>query len=148
MAISNTVTVTGNVTRTELRFTPAGSAVLSLGLAVNRRWMNKQTSEWEEEASFFDVTCWDTLAENVNHSAKTGTRLTVTGRLEQRTWETESGEQRSKVQIVAEDVAVSLRWATAQVEKNESNSYSSPPSAAAPTAKAQPPVYDPGEEPF
>ena len=65
MAMDNTVTITGNVTRDpELRFTPSGQAVANFGVAVNRRWQNRQTQEWEEATSFFDVACWAQLAEN------------------------------------------------------------------------------------
>lgn len=122
MAIDNTVTITGNATREpELRFTPGGQAVASFGLAVNRRWQNRQTQEWEESVSFFDVTAWAQLAENAAESVAKGTRVTVTGRLDQRQWETKEGDKRSKVEIVADDVAVSLRWATAEVTRTEGN---------------------------
>lgn len=120
MAIDNTVTVTGNATReAELRYTPSGQAVASFGVAVNRRWQNRQTQEWEEAVSFFDVTCWSQLAENVSESVAKGTRVTVTGRLDQRSWETPEGEKRSKIEIVADDIAVSLRWATVDITRNE-----------------------------
>jgi single-strand DNA-binding protein len=120
MAPGNTVNVVGNATRDpELRFTPSGQAVANFGLAVNRRWQNRQTSEWEEAVSFFDITCWGQLAENVAESIQKGTRVVVDGRLDQRSWETENGDKRSKVEIVADEVAPSLRWATASVTKNE-----------------------------
>jgi len=116
----NTITIVGNITRDpELRFTPSGQAVASFGVAVNRRWQNRSNQEWEEQTSFFDVKCWAQLAENVSASLGRGSRVVVTGRLEQRSWETEQGEKRSKVEIVADDVAPSLRWATAEVSKNE-----------------------------
>lgn len=120
MAQDNSVTVIGNVTRDpELRFTPSGQAVASFGIAVNRRWQNRSNNEWEEQTSFFDVKCWAQLAENVSESLARGSRVVVTGRLEQRSWQTEQGDKRSKVEIVADDVAPSLRWATAVVNKNE-----------------------------
>ena len=120
MAFDNTVTVTGNITRDpELRFTPGGSAVATFGLAWNRRWQNRQTNETEEQVSFFDVTCWNTLAENVSESLVKGTRVVVSGRLEQRSWETQDGERRSKIEIIADEVSPSLRWATVEVIKNE-----------------------------
>ncbi len=120
MAPGNTVNVVGNATRDpELRFTPSGQAVANFGLAVNRRWQNRQTQEWEEAVSFFDITCWGQLAENVAESIQKGTRVVVDGRLDQRSWETEQGDKRSKVEIVADEVAPSLRWATASVTKNE-----------------------------
>ena len=120
MAYDNNVTVVGNITRDpELRFTPSGQAVASFGLAVNRRWQNRQTSEWEEQTSFFDVKCWAQMAENVSESLGRGSRVVVSGRLEQRSWETDQGDKRSKVEIVADEIAPSLRWATAQVTRNE-----------------------------
>ena len=120
MAQDNTVTVVGNITRDpELRFTPSGQAVASFGIAVNRRWQNRSNNEWEEQTSFFDIKCWAQLAENVSESLGRGARVVVTGRLEQRSWQTDQGDKRSKVEIVADDVAPSLRWATAEISKNE-----------------------------
>jgi len=96
MAHENTVTITGNFTRDpELRFTPSGVATASLGVAVNRRWQNRDSHERKEATSFFDVVCWRELAENVCESLAKGTRVLVTGRLEQRSWETDGGDRRS-----------------------------------------------------
>ncbi len=69
--------------------------------------------------SFFDVTAWQQLAENVAESVQKGTRVIVTGRLDQRSWETQDGEKRSKIEIVADEVGPSVRYATAAVTKNE-----------------------------
>jgi len=114
----NTVTVIGNITRDpELRFTNAGQAIATIGLAVNRRF--QRNGQWEENTSFFNVTCWGQLGENVSASLGKGTRVIVTGRLEQRSWETQDGDKRSVVEIVADEVAPSLRWATVEVTKNE-----------------------------
>jgi single-strand DNA-binding protein len=120
MSNGNSVTVVGNVTRDpELRFTPSGQATASFGLAVNRRWQNRQSGEWEEAVSFFDVVCWREMAENASESLSRGSRVIVTGRLEQRSWETQEGEKRSKIEIVADEIGPSLRWATASITKNE-----------------------------
>jgi single-strand DNA-binding protein len=120
MANANSVTLVGNITRDpELRFTPSGQATASFGLAVNRRWQNRQTQEWEEATSFFDVVCWREMAENVSETLTRGARVIVTGRLEQRSWETAEGDKRSKIEVVADELGPSLRWATAQVVKNE-----------------------------
>ena len=117
------VTLVGNITRDpELRFTNTGQATASFGLAVNRRWQNRQTQEWEEATSFFDVVCWREMAENAAESLTRGSRVIVTGRLEQRSWETPDGDKRSKVEVVADEVGPSIRWATAQVTKNERQS--------------------------
>jgi single-strand DNA-binding protein len=129
--MSNHVTLIGNATRDpELRFIPSGAAVANFGLAVNRRWKNQQTDEWEEEVAFFDVTCWRDLAENVAESITKGARVIVTGRLTTRSWETDAGEKRTKVEVLADEVGPSLRWATAEVSRNErrdgAQSYSPP----------------------
>lgn len=114
----STVTIVGNVTRDpEIRFTAAGAGVASFGVAVSRRF--KRNDEWEEQTSFLDVTCWREMAENVVESVAKGMRVIVTGRLEQRSWESDSGEKRSKVEIVADEVGPSLRWATATITRNE-----------------------------
>lgn len=116
---ANNVTLVGNVTRDpELRFTPSGQATASFGLAVNRSWQNRQTQAWEEVTSFFDVVCWAQQAENVSETLRKGTRIVVTGRLEQRSWETSEGEKRSKIEVIADELGPSLRFATAQVTKN------------------------------
>ena len=120
MSNGNSVTLVGNITRDpELRFTATGQATASFGLAVNRRWQNRQTQEWEEAVSFFDIVCWAGLAENVSESLQRGSRILVTGRLEQRSWETHEGETRSKIEVVADEIGPSLRWATAEVKKND-----------------------------
>ena len=151
----NSITIVGNITRDpELRFTPSGQANARLGVAVNRRWQDRGSGEWQEATSFFDVICWRELAENVSESLKRGTRVIVTGRLEQRTWEQE-GNKRSVVEIIADEIAPSLRWATAKVEKTErrggdqgggggGGGYGRP----APANEQPPPYDDFGDEPF
>lgn len=153
MAAGNTVELVGNVTRDpELRFTPSGAAVATFGLAVNRRWRNQQTNEWEEAVSFFDIVCWREMAENVAESISKGTRVIVSGRLEQRSWESEQGEKRSKIEVIADEIGPSLRWATAEVTKNDRRDGGSGGGGgfSAPPPMNEPPVggYDDGEEPF
>jgi single-strand DNA-binding protein len=116
--MSNSITVTGNLTRDpELRFTTGGRAVASFGLAVNRRY--QQNGDWKEEVSFFNVVAWGDLGENIATSLTKGSRTIVTGRLQQRSYEDSSGEKRSVVEIIADEAGPSLRWATAQVERTE-----------------------------
>ena len=121
MSAGNTVTLVGNITRDpELRFTPSGQANCRMGLAVNRRWQDKASGEWKENTSFFDVISWGQMAENVGNSLKKGARVLVTGRLEQRSWEDkDSGQKRYAVEIIADEIGPSLRWATASVERIE-----------------------------
>lgn len=154
MAFDNTVTVVGNVTRDpELRFTPSGAAVATFGLAWNRRSQNAR-GETEEQVSFFDVTCWRQLAENVAESLNKGARVIVYGRLEQRSWETQDGDRRSKVEIIADDVAPSLRWATAEITRNDFRGEGSgdasggAPRGARGGGRPSEPPYDTDEEPF
>jgi len=148
----NSITLVGNVTRDpELRFTNSGQPTASFGLAVNRRWQNRQTQEWEEQVSFFDIVCWREMAENVSESIQKGSRVVVTGRLEQRSWETSDGDKRSKIEVVADEVGPSLRWATAQITRNERRGPSEGARAAADgrcPAKAEAPGYGYDEEPF
>lgn len=137
--MDNAVTLTGNVTRDpELKFTASGASVASFGLAVSRKW--RKDDDWHEQTSFFDVTCWSQMAENVCQSITKGTRVMVVGRLEQQSWENDNGEKRSKVAVIADDVGPSLRWATCHVDRID---RSDAPSRAAGT-----PVLPSGEEPF
>jgi single-strand DNA-binding protein len=156
MANGNTVTIVGNVTRDpELRFTPSGQANVRFGLAVNRRWQDRNSSEWQEQTSYFDVVCWREMAENVAESLPKGARVMVTGRLEQRQYETREGEKRNVVEVIADEIGPSLRYASAAVTKNERRSGgdfgggSSAPAQSAPSAASDAPAYDDfGEEPF
>jgi single-strand DNA-binding protein len=146
----NTVILTGNITRDpELRFTPSGQATATFGLAVNRVWNDRQTNERKEAVSFFDVVCWREMAENVSESLSKGARIIVTGRLEQRSWEGSGGDQRSKVEVVADDVGPSLRWATAEVQRNERRTPAGVgPDAAGSGPSANGTGADHGDEPF
>ncbi|HXA31001.1 MAG TPA: single-stranded DNA-binding protein [Acidimicrobiales bacterium] len=118
--MSTATSITGNLTRDpEIRYTRDGQATTTLGVAVNRRWQQRESKEWEESTSFFDVVCWRELAENVALSMTKGMRVVVTGRLGQRSWENEDGDRRFKVEIVAEEIGPSLRFATADVMKVE-----------------------------
>lgn len=118
--MSNNVTLVGNlVDDPELRFTPSGVAMAKLRIAVNRRWRDRQSGEWQEDTSFFNVVVWGEHGENVADSLTKGDRVIVTGRLDQRSWETDQGDKRSVVEVIADEVGPSLRWATAEIEKSE-----------------------------
>jgi single-strand DNA-binding protein len=86
---------------------------------VSRRWKSQGSDDWQEQTSFFDVICWREMAENVAQSLSRGVRVVVTGRMEQRSWESDNGEKRSKYEVVADDIGASLRWASVQVAKND-----------------------------
>lgn len=137
----------------ELQFTPSGQARANFNMAVARRWQNRQTQQWEEKTSWFRVTCWGQMAENVAESLVKGSRVIVTGRLEQRSWETQEGDKRSVVEVVADEVGPSLRWATATVVKSErqGGGYDGGAHVNAtpqPTGRNAAPTYDYEEEPF
>jgi single-strand DNA-binding protein len=118
--MSNMTTLSGNLTRDpEIRYTRDGQANATFGMAVNRRWQPRGSDEWTEVTSFFDVVCWRDLAENVALSLVKGSRVIVAGRLEQQSWETENGERRSRVEVTAEEVGPSLRFATAEISRTE-----------------------------
>src|SRR4030088_3073732 len=113
----NTITVRGTLTRDpELRYTPTGQAAVKFGIAVNRFYTNRN-GERVEQTDFFNVNAWKSVAVNVAESLTTGARVLVTGRLQSRNWETEDGAKRSAVEIEAEDVAASLRFATVAITK-------------------------------
>lgn len=151
----NTVTVVGNITRDpELRFTNTGRGMATFGLAVNRRWQNRQSGEWEEQVSFFNIVAWGDMGENIAQSIHKGDRVIVSGRLEQRSYEAQAGEKRSVVEIIADEVGPSLRWASATVTKAEraqgeggggGGGGSRPAPDPGPTP---PPAYANDEEPF
>jgi single-strand DNA-binding protein len=147
----NTITVVGNVTRDpELKFLNSGQAALRLSIAVNRRWQNRQTQEWEERVSYFEVVGYGAMAENAANSLQKGSRVVVSGRLEQRSWETENGDKRSIVEINAE-IAPSLRFATAVVTKTpraEGGNFQSNDRPAAAPRSNEPSTYAFDEEPF
>ena len=111
MAAESQITLLGNLTKDpKLEYTAGGTAILKMSVACNRRY--KKGDEWQDETSFFFVVCWTELAENVAASAQKGDRVVVSGRLQQRSWTTESDEKRSVVEVVADDVALSMRYAT------------------------------------
>ncbi len=117
--MENSVTLIGNlVDDPELRFTPSGVAMAKIRMAVNRRWRG-QDGEWQENTSFFGGTVWREQAEQVAESLQKGMRIIVSGRLEQRSWETEQGDKRSIVEIQIDEVGPSLRWATATVNRTQ-----------------------------
>jgi single-strand DNA-binding protein len=111
------VTITGNLTADpELKFTPNGAAVANVRVAVTSRVRDGEG--WRDgDTSFYRVTAWRDLATNLTDSLSKGDRVVIVGQLRMRSWETPEGEQRSVVEVTAEEVAPSLRWATAKPER-------------------------------
>ena len=103
MSDSNIVLMTGNLTRKpELRYTASGAAIADFGLASNRRY--KQGEDLKEEVCFIDVTVFGPAAVAVASHLDKGRKVLVEGRLQFRSWETEAGQKRSKLEVVAERV--------------------------------------------
>jgi single-strand DNA-binding protein len=113
------VTIVGNLTADpELRFTPSGAAVANFRVASTPRVLDKATNEWKDGEPFF-ITCnvWRQYAENVAESLTKGSRVIVTGRLKQRSYETREGEKRTVLELEVDEVGPSLRYATAKVNR-------------------------------
>jgi single-strand DNA-binding protein len=113
------VTIVGNLTNDpELRFTPSGAAVASFTVASTPRVLDKATNEWKDgEALFMRCSVWRQYAENVAESLTKGSRVIVTGRLKQRSYETREGEKRTVVEMDVDEVGPALKYATAKVNK-------------------------------
>jgi len=114
----STLTIAGNLTRDpELRNVNGGRGVVSFSVAENRRWADKATGLTQEAVTYLDVTAWGAMADHVATSPRTGDRVLVTGRLEQRSWEGQDGQRHTKHELVATDVAASLRYAEASITR-------------------------------
>ena len=144
----NTITLVGTLGKdVELRFTAAGKAVASFGIAVNRRYL--VNGEWQEQTSWFNVTAWGELGENAAASLSKGARIVVTGRLEQQEYTTSEGDKRTAIKVIADDLGPSLRWATATVERTTKKDGAGAGGASRgsnPAGEVSP--HDSGEEPF
>jgi single-strand DNA-binding protein len=147
--MNNSVTLVGNLTDDpELRFIPSGTALANVSFAVNRSYKDRN-DEWQEETSFFRGTCWREMAEHAAESLTKGTRVIVTGRLKQRSYETKEGDKRSVVEVQIDDIGPSLRWATATVTRTPRASgpgdFDRAQAPAAPVARTE---FGPDEAPF
>jgi single-strand DNA-binding protein len=112
----NAVSIAGNLTRDpELRYTTSGKSVCSLNLAVNRRY--QVNNEWQEDVSFFTAVVWGERGEHAAASFAKGNRVSVCGRLDQRSYETTEGDKRSVVEIIASEVAASVTYATCEITR-------------------------------
>jgi len=121
---TNTIIITGNIGREpELRYTQSGTAVANF----TRKRGN------DEETSWFNVVCFKEQAENASECLVKGQRVIVVGKMQQRNWETDAGEKRSTMELVADEIGPSIRWATVTVERNE---------------RREPVAHDPESDPF
>ncbi|MDK8823495.1 single-stranded DNA-binding protein [Corynebacterium coyleae] len=114
------ITVVGNlVADPELRFIPSGAAVANFRIASTPRTYNRETNQFEDgEALFLTCNCWRQMAENVAESLTKGMRVVVTGKLKQRSYQTKEGENRTVFEVEVDEVGPSLKYATANVNRN------------------------------
>jgi len=117
--LESVITIAGNLVEDpELRYTPAGQAVARFRVASTPRYLDRHTGEWKDgEALFLTCTLWRQAAENAVETLTRGMRVIVHGRLRQRSYETKEGERRTVYEVEADEVGVSLRYATAKVTK-------------------------------
>ena len=119
MAGETVITVIGNLTADpELRFTPSGAAVANFTVASTPRTFDRQSQEWKDgEALFLRCNVWRQAAENVAESLTRGSRVIVSGRLKQRSFDTKEGVKRTVIELEVDEIGPSLRYATAKVQK-------------------------------
>ncbi|GGS84679.1 single-stranded DNA-binding protein 2 [Planobispora rosea] len=155
MAAGDTsITIVGNlVDNPELRFTPSGQAVARFRVASTSRFLDKTTNKWEDGDSLF-LTCnvWRQQAENAAETLQRGMRVIVSGRLKQRSYETKEGDKRTVYEVEVDEVGVSLRNATAKVNKTvrQGGSFGPPEwNAATPQRPSAAPAGEaPAEDPW
>ena len=124
MSGDTTLTIIGNlVADPELRFTPAGAAVANFTVASTPRTFDRNKNEWiDGDALFMRCNIWREAAENVAESLTRGSRVIVSGRLKQRSYETREGEKRTVVELEVDEIGPSLKYATAKVNKADRKS--------------------------
>jgi single-strand DNA-binding protein len=148
-----TITVVGNLTADpDLRFTPSGAAVADFTVASAPRVYDRQTSGWKDgDALFLRCNIWREAAENVAESLTRGSRVIVTGRLRQRSFETREGEKRTVYEVEVDEVGPSLRYATAKINKvsrgGGGGGFGGGGGASAPAAPASAPMSQSGSAP-
>lgn len=149
MAGEPSVTMTGNLTTDpELRFTATGIAVCNFTVASTPRTRDAQTGEWKDgQPLFLRCNVWQTFGEHVAESLTRGARVSVQGRLKQRSFQTKEGEKRTVLELEVDEIGPSLRYATVQVTKTTKSSR--PVAETAPTAGSAPMATDPaGDDPW
>ena len=144
MATLNKVMLIGNITRDpELRYTPQGRAVVTLGLAVNRNFKS-QTGEKKQETCFINVVAWAQLAEICNQYLQKGRPVFVEGRLQSRSWQDQEGKKRSVIEVVADNVQ--FLGSRGQVEEAPASGFMGNAPGPAPAEAIDEEIIIPGEE--
>lgn len=115
-----TTSLTGNLVEDPtLRFTPAGHAVTNLRVAVTHRTEDRSTGQWRDgDTTYLTVTAWRRLAENTAETLHKGDQVIIIGRLQQRTYQTDTGEKRTAHEIEADTIGAALSHATATLTRN------------------------------
>ncbi|MFL6074334.1 MAG: single-stranded DNA-binding protein [Mycobacteriales bacterium] len=157
MAGDTLITVVGNLTADpELRYTPSGVAVANFTVASTPRTFDRDTNQWRDgETLFMRCSLWRDYAEHAAESLTKGARVIVAGRLQQRSYTTDQGENRTVVEMTAEEVGPALRYATATVKKTaRASQQTTPPddpwatTASEPTGGTGGQPASPDEPPF
>lgn len=148
----NRVTLMGNITNDpDLRYTPSGAAVLSFGLATNRRF--KKNEEWVDEPTYHNIVVW-LSAEPLAQRIRKGTRVYIEGRIQTRSWDNQEGQKQYKTEIVADNVTLIARYEGANDEASKSNNEAPKPKLAKKSAKPSEDInateesIDPDDLPF
>ncbi len=125
MASFNKVILVGNLTRDpELRTTPGGASVGEIGLAVNRSWFDKNSNSRKEEVTFVDVTLWGRTAEVASEYLTKGRSVLIEGRLQLDQWDDkESGQKRSKLKVVGENMTMLGRGEGGQDNRSPADTF-------------------------
>lgn len=139
----NKVFLIGNLTRDpEMRSTQSGVPVCNFGIAVNRRFKNPQTGQFETD--FFNIVAWRQLAENCSRYLTKGRKVAVVGSIQIRNYEAQDGSKRTSVDIQADDV----EFLSANPNGGASGEYRAAPSAAPAAPRAQAPAFSPADSGF
>ncbi len=126
----NKVILLGNLTKDpEIRYTPGGTAVANFSIAVNRRF--KQGGEVKEEVCFLDIVVFGKQAETCGQYINKGDAVLIDGRLQQRRWETEDGQKRNKIEVVAQSIQfMPKRQGAASSPVSDEGAILNPPGAS------------------
>ncbi len=123
----NQIFLLGNLTRDpEIKYTNEGIAITEMGLAVNKKWIDKNGKE-SESVDFFNITSWNSLAENCASTLKKGDRVLVSGHMNLRSWENKEGKKFNITSITADVVAVTLEFSQVKILERSNKEMNSEP---------------------
>jgi single-strand DNA-binding protein len=146
--MSTPVTLRGRLTRDpELRYSAKGTAVVKFAVVTSKSFKNRETDEWEETGTtFWDVVAFSQLAEGCAESLVKGTAVVVTGTAAQEEWTDKEGQKRRTMKVTADDVAPSLRWASAKVSRTDRSRPARTPQADGDPWASGPPPEPPQDD--